>query len=315
MMQAGVDDAAAFDIGFAGSATALDRWPTGLFRADVAPVWTTDGPAIPGSQPPRTKKALANGGVVIANATKAGVALLELDVGADVVTITAPATARGRLRDASGNDRQLAEISAKPLCTVAGGCVCPDGTAAAGAAFAALAPGEAWLGVTGGTKPAAVTVAGRSLGSFCAKPASVDPCIVGTWIGEGVTLQLPEIAIVGSGGRGAVLRFEKDGTGSVDMDPSAPVEATLPGGLAGAIRLTGRASGVVSASKGVMRTITTTASGFQLSIDVPPLGGQVVPLSGTTGGAPFDGQYSCTKTTLVYTAPGFGGQSTWTRSG
>jgi len=37
-------------------------------------------------------------------------------------------------------------------------------------------------------------------------------------------------------------------------------------------------------------------------------------IGGVGSGAPFDGQYTCTKTTLVYTAPSFGGQSTWTRA-
>ncbi len=190
----------------------------------------------------------------------------------------------------------------------------PDGTPAAGATLATVAPGSAILGVTGGPVATKVGVTGRSLDDFCAKPAKVDPCIVGTWTGQGVTINPPNIQIVGSGGQGAVLKFEKNGTGSVDLDPSAPVQATLPGDLIGTFALRGQAGGLVTASKGVMRTITTTVSNVHVTIDVPPLGGQDVPFgAGDLTGAPFDGQYTCSKTTLVYTAPAFGGQSTWTR--
>jgi hypothetical protein len=314
MMTAG-GNAAAFDVGTAGAANALDDWAPGLFREDgIGGAWATTGPDIPDTTPPRASKALGNASSAKATAAKAGVALLELDVSADVVTVLAPSGAHGRIRDGSGSDRLLSEVSGRPLCTTPGGCACPDGTPAAGAAFGVLAPGVAWLGATGGSKATTVTVSGRSLDEFCAKPAKVDACIVGTWIGQGVTLSLPEIAITGSGGQGAVLRFEKNGTGSVDMDPSTPVAATLPGGLVGTFAMSGQAGGLVNASQGVMRTITTTSSGFQIVIDVPPLGGQTIPLTGGASAAPFDGQYTCTKTTLVYAAPGFGGQSTWTRA-
>ena len=314
MMTAG-GNGAAFDTATAGTAQALDDWASGLFREDgVGSAWTTTGPDIPDIAPPRASKSLGNPSSVTVGTSAAGVAIVDLDVSADVVTVFAPSGSSGHLRDAAGNDRLLSDVSGRPLCTMPGGCTCPDGTPAAGATFAALAPGDAWLGVTGGSKPTGVTLSGRPLDDFCAQPAKVDPCVVGTWNGQGVTLNLPQIAITGAGGQGAVLRFEKNGTGSVDMDSSASVEATLPGGLVGTFQMSGKAGGIVNAAHGVLRTITTTVSGLQIVIDVPPLGGQTVPLAGAVSGAPFDGQYTCTKTTLVYMAPGFGGQSTWTRA-
>jgi hypothetical protein len=62
-----------------------------------------------------------------------------------------------------------------------------------------------------------------------------------------------------------------------------------------------------------MTTLTTSSSNFRFDIDVPPLGAYSVPSIGGASASPFDGLYTCSKTTLVYTAPGFGGRSTWTR--
>jgi hypothetical protein len=116
------------------------------------------------------------------------------------------------------------------------------------------------------------------------------------------------------GGKGGILKFEKNGTGSVDLDASTAVAATLPGDLVGTFKLSGQAGGIVNASQGVMTTLTTSISNLRMEIDVPPLGSQTVPLSaGDVGIQPFDGLYTCSKTTLVYSAPGFGGQSTWAR--
>jgi hypothetical protein len=76
--------------------------------------------------------------------------------------------------------------------------------------------------------------------------------------------------------------------------------------------MSGQAGGVVHATKGVMTTLTTTTTALKMRIEVPPILSQDVPLGGGTA-QPFDGTYSCSKTTLEYQAPGFGGSSTWTR--
>jgi hypothetical protein len=314
MMKAATDDAA-FTVATAADARTLDDWASGLARQDAfGAAWTTGGPDMPATKPPRTARTVSNGGAAGLEVARAATALAALDVKADVVTIDPGTGSRGRVRDAAGVDTLLVSIAGRPRCARAGGCTCPAGTAGAAVTLEAMAPGEALLGVTGGTQATKVSVAGRSLESFCVKPAKVDPCIVGSWVGEGVTIDLPSIELAGAGGQGAVLRFEKDGSGSVDMDPSVSVEASLPGGLVGSFKFSGGASGIVTASKGVMTTLAVTGSTMTASIDVPPLGSQLLPLGGSTSGAPFDGTYTCDATTLTYAAPGFGGQSAWTRS-
>ncbi len=308
-------DAAAFDLAVAGSAAALDDWAPGLAREPAfGPSWATGGPDIPDTQPPRVKKAVTDATNFSMPIIKGGNVLLALDVQSDVMVVDGSADAHGRLRDANGAEWLIADVSGRSLCALPEGCVCPDGSPGAGIQFDAITPGAALLGLTGGAGGAKVVVRGRSLDAYCKKPATVDPCLVGTWIGQGVEINLPEIDIVGVGGQGAVLKFEKNGTGSVDLDPSASVVATLPGDLVGTFRLSGQAGGIVNASQGVMTTLNTYASNLQMQIDVPPLGAQTVPFGGpATGAAPFDGLYTCSKTTLVYTAPGFGGKSTWAR--
>jgi len=314
MMQA-PDDQAAFEIAVAGSPAALDDWPSGLARDTAAgPAWATDGPGIPATQPPRIKKAVTNSTSFSYPLARAANALIALDVKSDVVLVNAAGGTRGRLRDQAGSDWVLPEISGRPLCALANGCVCPDGSPGAGIDFETLAPGGALLGETGGPNVGKVTVRGRSLDNYCKKPTSVDPCLVGTWVSEVVTIDVPGLPIAGSGGSGAVLQIAKSGAGSVDLDPSTAVTTSLPGGLTGTFKLIGKTAGLLSAAKGVMTTLATTTAGAAIQIEVPGLYQQTVPLSGGSNDAkPFDGLYQCSPKTLVYTAPGLGGQSTWAR--
>jgi hypothetical protein len=308
-------DAAAFEIAVSGSAAALDDWASGLAREPgFGASWTTDGPDIPSTKPPRTSKAVTNSTVFAVPVIKAGNVVLDLNVKAEVLVVDGSAGAHGRLRDAAGTDRLLADVSGRGLCALPEGCVCPDGSAGAGVDLEAIAPGGALLGLTGGATGAKVVVRGRSLQQFCAKPATVDACLVGTWVSKGVTIDVPGLPIAGAGGVGAVLHLAKGGAGSVDLDASSAVQSTLPGGLVGSFKLAGKTAGIVNATKGVMTTLATFDSSATIEIDVPGVFHQTVPLSGLGASPqPFDGLYSCSKTTLVYTAPGFGGQSTWTR--
>ena len=115
MMQA-PDDAAAFAIGVAGNPAALDDWPAGLAREPAyGASWDTSGPDIPATTPPRLHRAVANGKSASGSVPKAANVVLDLDVGADVVTFAISASARGRLRDAGGTDRLLAGVSGLSL--------------------------------------------------------------------------------------------------------------------------------------------------------------------------------------------------------
>jgi hypothetical protein len=306
--------AGAFDVATGGSATAIDDWPSGLAREPAfGPAWETGGPDIPAAQPPRTKGNVANGTSAAASVGKAANAVVDLDLSADVVIVDATPTARGHLRDAAGTDQLVATLAGRTFCANPNGCACPEGSSGAGIQLAAIAPGKGVLAVTGGTATAKVTVQGKSLADFCKHPTTVDPCVVGTWIGTGVTLDIPSAGITGSGGAGAALKLAKNGAGSVDMNPSAPVIATIPGGLTTSIKLNGGATGFVSAKNGVMTTLATTSSSITFSVDVAGLGSTTLSFSGGSG-PPFDGAYTCTKTTLTYTAVGLGGQSTWDRA-
>jgi hypothetical protein len=222
---------------------------------------------------------------------------------AEVVVVDAAGT-HGRLRDADG--------------ATAGGRASPGGRCAPsprvyvpgrhrrGGVSCAVSAGPALLGVTAERHP--VRGARRPLEGFCAKPATMDPCLVGTWTGQGVQLSLPSVAISGFGGKGAVLRFAKDGTGSVDLDPSAAVVATLPGDLVGSFRMSGQAGGVVHATKG---------DDDARHLDQQPEDDRRPPLLTNQGcrsaaGAPLRRVVRVRGATLVYSAPGFGGTSTWT---
>ncbi|MBM3675857.1 MAG: hypothetical protein FJW88_13115 [Actinobacteria bacterium] len=308
--------AAALELAFApGDEGTLDNWPSGLFRQPAfGAAWVTDGPDIPAAKPPREQRTVSNGKAVTVKSAPAAVALVEMGVTADVVTVT-PGTGRGRLHDAGALDGTLDALAGRPLCALDGGCECPAGSAGAGIVFTQLAPGDLSVGVTGGKHLGSATLVGKKLADYCKKPVKVDKCLVGTWVSEGMELSLPEIAIDAGGGAGSVLVIKKSGAGSVDAGPSMPVIVSLPGGVPGTFKLNGTASGVVYADKGSITTLTAPGSTFAMHLVVPGLLDQKVDFSSLAAGGPLDGSYTCTKKMLEYRPVVLGGgRSTWKRA-
>ncbi len=308
------DDAAAFEVGVAGSSAALDDWPSGLAREPgFGPAWETAGPDIPAAKPPRVAKSVTNSTNFSTTVNKAANIVLELGVKSDVLVVDAGDTTHGHLRDSAGADRLLAAVSGRPMCAMPNGCVCPDGSPGAGIDLEAFAPGTALLGATGGVQAGKVTVRGRSLDDFCKKPAKVDPCLVGQWVSTAVDISIPGLA-AGTGGAGGTLTLAKSGAASVVLDGTAPVVVTVQG-LTETFQMMGGVSGIVNASNGLMTSLQTGAPTLSVHVEIPGLLSETIPFSdGSATGSPFDGIYTCSKTTLTYTAPGLGGKSTWKRA-
>jgi len=306
-------DTAAFEIGVAGSTAALDDWPAGLAREPAfGAAWDTSGPDIVATKPPRLAKSVTNGKSFAVSVNKAANAVVDLDVKADVLTIDAGANTHGRVRDANGSDALLSAVSGRPYCALPGGCVCPEGSPGAGIDLPAFAAGSAVLGATGGVHATKVAVGGRSLEDFCGKPGKVDPCLVGTWTSSAIEIDVPGFAS-GTGGAGGTLTIGKGGGTSIALDGSAPVVVQVEG-LTETFTMMGGVTGIVNASKGVMTSLQTGPSTLTMHVVVPGLLDSTIPFTEGPTGTPFDGLYSCSKTTLTYNAPATGGKSTWKRA-
>jgi len=299
-------DAAAFGVAdAAGGPGVVDLWASGLAREPAfGGAWDAGGSGITNTKPPRVHVKIGNGAAVTKSIATAANLIADVDLSADVVTV-ATVGARGRLRDANGLDRTLAEIGSTPMCTRDDGCVCPEGSAGSDIPFGVVAPGGALLGASGGSIAASLTVQGKSLEDFCKKPGKIDPCLVGTWVSDTISFTFPGAEVSATGGAGAVLELWKNGTGTVDYGPMDPFAVMLPGGLSGTGRITGTASGVVNASKGVVTSLTTSTSGFSIVVDVPQIGQVMLPASAGGPGGALDGTYKCTKTSLSYSFAGF----------
>jgi hypothetical protein len=224
-VQKGGNDAAFSAALAAGDATRfLDSWPSGFARGRrPGTAWDTTGPGITADAAEYTMTAITDGAKVTVAAKAAANGLHRLDLKADIITFAVSDGAHGRLGPASGSDVLAAEL-ADGWCTKPGGCGCPGEPAPD---MPVLAPGIAWLAITGGLAAAKVTVTGTSVTAHCERKTELTNCMVGTWSSTGVVVDAPSIRL--RGGAGVILRIEPEGKATVEFDAMKPVKGKIGG--------------------------------------------------------------------------------------
>ncbi|WP_143448809.1 hypothetical protein [Kineosporia sp. A_224] len=308
----------------------LRGWAPGtLHGRRQGAAWDITGYGIPPARPSQgTARQLAAGDTVVAKTPAAGVDVVSLVLPADaVLLLTATGKPEGLLGSADG-DHPVPDLLTAPVCTAAAGCTCPEGSPAAGVRLPGVAAGPADLAITGGLARSTVTVTVSTLADHCAQPPQ---CLPGTW-----TMTGSRLALVGgvseTGGAGAVLRIEADGTAAASFDPMQPVTFRARQGLAGTLQYDGTARyrlklppendstgtigvGVVDLDR-VRVTVKITSPFEDTVFDHEPLGrlarsfGSGVHLDGRPLGSAHS--FKCTASTLTLIADGADGVTgTW----
>jgi hypothetical protein len=164
---------AAYNLGVDG--TFRLTWASSLARQPrLGHGWDTTGPGIPAIAYHPAVSVLATGTVLSAHVAAYTNALVEFNASADVVEVSA-STNYSRLHDSGTNDYDnLDRLPGLEFCANDCG-LCPKM-----AALPKLAPGAAWLAITGDTTGATYTVAGMK--DVCGA------CLIGDWTATKVTL-------------------------------------------------------------------------------------------------------------------------------
>ncbi|TMM40944.1 MAG: hypothetical protein E6F99_03180 [Actinobacteria bacterium] len=199
----------------------LDSWGSGYLHGRYpGRPWTT-GPGLPEYRPALGNARLGTGTVTL-SAREFGVTVDQLDIDAQVVTVTPGAGTAGRLSLGDGKDAVLG--TGGPYCTIAG-CACPAGSPGAGTHFDELVPGQQYLGFTGGDKAGSVTLLGQNLTDYCAKPGR--NCLVGQW--TATSMQASGKVFSEQGGAGVRVHVDPQGRTTTVFDGMAPVTFTGTG--------------------------------------------------------------------------------------
>jgi len=234
-----------------GRTAALDTLPSSWLRqpkrgspasgGGVGP-WDMTGPRIPRDWAVRPHLgAVRNDGPDVAvNAAAWASDLVEVDVRADVVTISTTGDVHGRFGPGKTGDYPLSTAVSTLFCAKSGGCRCKDATAPP--AFVAIDAGLAYVAVTGGAAAAGAVLHGHSLASFCAKKRTA--CMVGTWASTGYELSISQGSE--SGGAGFRLAIDDAGRSTLDLDGMAPVRVEHESGFAADITYSGTATATVT---------------------------------------------------------------------
>jgi hypothetical protein len=158
----------------------LDSWAPGHARGRHSGAhWDITGFGVPATRPDVAHVVLGTGATARAAAPVAGVDLIEVELRADIVSVSGTGTVHGLFGAADGSERPAAGMVGGDFCAKPDGCSCPPGSPTTAAQLPRLAAGTGYLGVSGGPSTASVTLRGRSLEEFCAKakpkPASALP--------------------------------------------------------------------------------------------------------------------------------------------
>ena len=320
------------------STSIFDRWGS---QYATEPTWgaryTVAGVAVPAIRAPQSTLALVVDGPPVGAAGLTASSAMSATpyrfvVPGDVLVVTSGAGDRGWLRFGDGTEQLLSQAT-QSFCLRPDGCACP-GAPPESASAAAVASTEVFVGV-GPFSGDGPQLAARSLQQWCnevlvpAPPAdSLDPCLAAAWTSTGYTVSpVDGVAQQVTGGTGAVLRLEADGTAQVDLDQTEPVAITATD-AAGAVTTTtlvyrGRGDGRWSAAGGVVNITDVPTASFTLRVTVATSGGGVLadatipagdPRLGAYAGFLGTGRYQCTAGlfTLTHVTPSVGGAAAFT---
>lgn len=163
---------AAYAIGVPDSNTDfLDSWASGYARnPGLGPGWDTTGIGITPKKPPIP---FYSSGSASLSAGPRASAIARLQVGGQVLVVGGSGgTPFGRLRDASGSEFDLGPAS---YCVTGQDCTCPSGTPGYGDSIPEIAPGVAWVALSGNNAAANLTLARMTVTNWCQHPTGGNP--------------------------------------------------------------------------------------------------------------------------------------------
>lgn len=306
----------------------FDRWGQHYAtRPDWGEGFAFRRPSATGLQAPVAPVELQVDGepVTIGGGSELAAASYGVTVPGDVLVVSTTAGDRGVMRTADGQATPLAQAN-QSICVRPGGCACP-GVDPDELTVTTVEGADVWFGVGPSSGPG-IGLAARSLPRWCQEVAvpppgdAVDPCLAGTWTTRGYTAPgRPGVAQQITGGTGATITFDADGTVRVDMSAMAPVVVTTtgPSGQASTTTLEYRGSGTGSwrADGGVVEVAGVDPAPFGIRVTVAAADGSVTgaaDLAATdvraAGYATLLGtaRYLCTPVslTLTHVLPGVG---------
>lgn len=150
------------------------------------------------------------------------------------------------------------------------------------------------------------TPSGGSGGTGGGGGASIDSCLVGSWVATAVETTLSETGAVATltGGAGLKLTFSGDGAETADWSSMAPLGTTIPVDITQTYHGTSRYR--VSTGEGTLNFLTVDYSGWS---GQQTQAGNVTPLTGPDPVPPE--AYTCSQSTL--TEHNAGWQATFSR--
>jgi hypothetical protein len=166
---------AAYDVTVPDSNTAfLDSWASGYARdPSLGAGWDTTGIGITPSKPPIPFYAGSSNTQVSMDAGPRSSAIAQVQIADQVLIVSGSGgTAFGRLRDASGSTFAL---GAGAYCVTGQDCSCPQGSPGFGDTLPGIAPGRAYVALSGNNNATHITLARVSAAVWCQHPVGGTP--------------------------------------------------------------------------------------------------------------------------------------------
>ena len=177
----------------------VPNWGAGYAEGRVpGAAWDTGGPNLPTDVPTVGLVDVEDGGSASLNSLADAAAITQVHIDAQVVTAAWGSDSEGLI--SLGGSGQASAPDAGPFCAMAGGCVCPPGSAAADQKFTQIESGIDYAAVSGGLDPGALTLTGATLQDYCKE----QPCLLGDW----VTTQETQQSSAGTSDGGAGSRWD-----------------------------------------------------------------------------------------------------------
>jgi hypothetical protein len=166
---------AAYDVAVPDSNTGfLDSWASGYARdASLGTAWDTTGIGITSTKPPIPFYAGSGNTQVSIDAGPRSSAVARVQIADQVLMVSSSGgTPFGRLRDASGSTIGLDTAS---YCVTGQDCSCPSGSPGFGDTLPGIAPGPAWVALSGSNAATHLTLARVSAAVWCQHPVGGIP--------------------------------------------------------------------------------------------------------------------------------------------
>jgi hypothetical protein len=166
---------AAYDVAVPDSNTAfLDSWASGYARdPSLGAAWDTTGVGITATKPLIPFYAGSGNTQVSMDAGPRSSAIARVQIADQVLIVSGSGgPAFGRMRDASGSTLDLEPAA---YCVTGQDCSCPQGSPGFGDTLPGIAPGPAWVALSGSNVATHITLARVTAASWCQHPVGGTP--------------------------------------------------------------------------------------------------------------------------------------------